>query len=366
MNNALSFYNEPTKVSYEGVVVTDKKNIGSADAEEDEKLASDWDDMTKDGDESGEDETSSDNLFATEDEGPKVGAQGMEAIVNSTSVSYDRLPMLEVVFDRLVRMMSTSLRNFTSDNVEVTLEKISSVRFGDYLDSIPLPAMISVVKAEEWDNYALLTVDSGLIYSVVDVLLGGRRGTAAMPIEGRPFTTIERKLVERMSHVILSDLSAAFDPVSSVKFRFERLETNPRFATIARTANAATLAQLRIEMEDRGGLIELMIPNATLEPVRDLLLQMFLGEKFGRDAIWETHLARELWQTDVHLNAVLDRIHLPLSQVLKWEVGTEIFLNATSETPVKAACGDIDVFEGRMGRKNGNVSIKIEKVMLKR
>ena len=197
--------------------------------------------------------------------------------------------MLEIVFDRLVRMMSTSLRNFTSDNVEVSLDQISSVRFGDYLNSIPLPAMLAVFKAEEWDNYGLMVVDSALIYSIVDVLLGGRRGTAAMRIEGRPYTTIERNLVERMVHVVLNDLSAAFDPLSPVSFRFDRLETNPRFAAIARPANAAVLAKLRIDMEDRGGRMELLLPYATLEPVRELLLQMFMGEKFGRDSIWESH-----------------------------------------------------------------------------
>ena len=65
---------------------------------------------------------------------------GIRAIINSALVSYERLPMLEIVFDRLVRLMTTSLRNFTSDNVEVSLDNISSIRFGDYLNSIPLPA----------------------------------------------------------------------------------------------------------------------------------------------------------------------------------------------------------------------------------
>ena len=102
-----------------------------------------------------------------------------------------------------------------------------------------------------------------------------------------------------MVNVVLSDLSAAFDTLSPVTFRFDRLETNPRFATIARPANAAVLARLRIDMEDRGCRLELMLPYATLEPVRELLLQMFMGEKFGRDSIWETHLANELWNTDV-------------------------------------------------------------------
>ncbi|SDG27115.1 MULTISPECIES: flagellar motor switch protein FliM [Thalassobaculum] len=284
---------------------------------------------------------------------------GIHAIVNSALVSYERLPMLEVVFDRLVRMMSTSLRNFTSDNVEVSLDNITSIRFGDYLNSIPLPAMLSVFKAEEWDNYGLLVVDSALIYSIVDVLLGGRRGTAAMRIEGRPYTTIERNLVERMVNVVLSDLSAAFDPLSPVTFRFDRLETNPRFATIARPANAAVLARLRIDMEDRGGRLELMLPYATLEPVRELLLQMFMGEKFGRDSIWETHLANELWNTDVELDAVLDEVVMPLNDVLNLKPGSRILLNAMPNSTIDMRCGNVSLFNGKMGRKGGNIAVRI-------
>jgi flagellar motor switch protein FliM len=268
--------------------------------------------------------------------------------------------MLEVVFDRLVRLMSTSLRNFTSDNVEVSLDNIASIRFGDYLNSIPLPAMLSVFKAEEWDNYGLITVDSSLIYSIVDVLLGGSRGTAAMRIEGRPYTTIERSLVERMVHVMLGDLSAAFEPLSPVTFRFDRLETNPRFATISRPSNAAIVARLRIDMEDRGGRLELLLPYATLEPVRELLLQMFMGEKFGRDTIWETHLAEELWVTDVDLEAVIDTQLMKLRDVFDLKVGSQIMLNATKDSPVSLVCGDIPMYTGRMGHKSDKIAVQIE------
>ncbi|OAN46231.1 flagellar motor switch protein FliM [Magnetospirillum moscoviense] len=295
-----------------------------------------------------------------DDQGHGDDKSGIQAILNSALVSYERLPMLEVVFDRLVRMMSTSMRNFTSDNVEVSLDNILSLRFGDYLNSIPLPAMLAVFKAEEWDNYGLLTVDSSLIYSIVDVLLGGRRGTAAMRIEGRPYTTIERNLVERMVHVVLSDLSAAFDPLSPVTFRFDRLETNPRFATISRPSNAAIVAKLRIDMEDRGGRLELLLPYATLEPVRELLLQMFMGEKFGRDSIWETHLAEELWLTEVELEAVLDEQVMNLREVLAWKPGSKIMLNATPNSPIELRCGDFAMFKGRMGRKGPHIAIRVD------
>ncbi len=285
---------------------------------------------------------------------------GMQRIISSGLVSYERLPMLEIVFDRLVRIMSTSLRNFTSDNVEVGIDNIVSLRFGDYLNSIPLPAMLAVFKAEEWDNYGLMVIDSALIYSIVDVLLGGRRGTAAMRIEGRPYTTIERTLVEKLIQLVLHDLSASFEPLSPVNFRFERLEVNPRFATISRLSNAAVLVRLRVDMEDRGGRLELLLPYATLEPVRELLLQQFMGERFGRDSIWETHLAQELWSTEVELDVVLDEQVMRLSDVMALEIGSRIILSAAPGASVQVRCGNIPLFEGRIGRRKNRVAVRIE------
>ncbi|MBV9046300.1 MAG: flagellar motor switch protein FliM [Alphaproteobacteria bacterium] len=288
---------------------------------------------------------------------------GVRAIINSALVSYERLPMLEIVFDRLVRVMTTSLRNFTSDNVEVSLDSITSIRFGDYLNSIPLPAILAVFRAEQLDNHGLFTVDSNLIYSIVDVLLGGRRGSSAMRIEGRPYTTIERTLVQRMIEVILQDMCAAFEPLTPVNFALERLETNPRFAAIARPANAAILVKLRIDMEDRGGRTELLLPYATLEPIRKLLLQQFMGEKFGRDSIWESHLASELWATRLEIDAILDEQILPLNKVMNLEVGQTIMLNATPDSKIQMRCRGVPLLKGRMGRVGSAVAVRVDEAI---
>ena len=351
------------------------ESTGDPNGENQEDLAAEWNTMV--GDEEGNEKVASpedasdtsrvlnqdeiDSLLGlSEVEDGATDQSGLNTILNSGMVSSERLPMLEVVFDRLVRMMSTSLRNFTSDNVEVTLDSIDSLRFGDYLNALPLPTMLGVFKAEEWDNLGLISIDSSLIYSTVDVLLGGRRGTAAMRVEGRPFTTIERNLVERMVHVVLADLSAAFGPLSPVTFRFDRLETNPRFATISRPGNAVVLARLRIDMEDRGGRLEVLIPYATLEPIRELLLQMFMGEKSGvGGSIWETHLAEELWKTDIELTAVLDEMTMTLGKVFDFKVGSQLQLNATPDSVIEVRCGDIPMFRGKMGRKGETIAVRI-------
>ena len=293
--------------------------------------------------------------------GGNVELTGVQALINSALVSYERLPMLEIVFDRLVRLSTTSLRNFTSDNVEVSMESISSVRFGDYLNSIPLPAILTVIKAEEWDNFGLLTVDSALIYSMIDVLLGGRRVGGNIRVEGRPYTTIELALAKRMIEVILEDTHKAFEPLTPVHFKIERLETNPRFAAISRPANAAILIELRIEMDDRGGKVEMLLPYATIEPIREQLLQMYMGEKFGRDPIWEGHLATEIYAADVDVEAVLHEVQLPLSRVLSLAPGDTVMFDRSPNDPIALRCGDVQLTEAIMGHIGNNISVRVSR-----
>ena len=293
--------------------------------------------------------------------GSNVELTGVQALINSALVSYERLPMLEIVFDRLVRLATTSLRNFTSDNVEVTMDSISSVRFGDYLNSIPLPAILSVIRAEEWENYGLLTVDSSLIYSMIDVLLGGRRIGGNIRVEGRPYTTIEMALARKMIEIILDDTHRAFEPVTQVNFKLERMETNPRFAAISRPGNAAILIELRIEMDDRGGKIEILLPYATIEPIREQLLQMFMGEKFGRDPIWEGHLATEIYSADVEIEAVLHEQELPLARMLAMKPGDTVMFERSPADPIRLRCGDVELTEAVMGHIGNHVSVRVSR-----
>ena len=348
---------------------TSDQDPAVADAEdsgdEQDELAAEWEEMAaKPEDDRVLNQDEIDSLLGFDDSAAsQADKTGIQAIL--TAARSDRLPMLDVVFDRLVRLMSTSLRNFTSDNVEVSLKGINSFKFGDYLDSVSMPSMLNVFKAQEWDASAILIVDSTLVYSMIDILLGGKRDTALARVDDRAFTTIERNLVERLVHVILDDLGGAFEPLSPVHFRFDRLETNPRFATICKPSDGVIVAKIQIDMEDRGGSFEILIPYSTLEPIRELLHQGFMGEKFGRDTIWETHLSEELWMTDVDLTVILDEQVLSLGQIFELKIGSQLKLKATPKSSVDVRCGPTTVFRGVMGRKDENIAIKISEKLIK-
>ncbi len=298
--------------------------------------------------------------FDVKKEGGGSRTDGIFAILDKSMTAYEKLPMMEVVFDRLVRQLSTSLRNFTSENVDVSLDSMASIRFDDYLNSIPLPALLVVFRAVEWENFGIVTVDSSHIYSMVDILLGGRKSDRPVRIEGRPYTTIEQDIVKRMVDVVLADMSAAFEPLSPVTFHFERLETNPRFATITRPGNPALLVKFRVDMaDDRGGMLEILLPHTTLEPVRDLLLQMFMGENFGKDTVWEKYLGKELRGTNIEIEAIFNEKMVSLKDVMSLKVGSTMLLDCSPDDDITLRCGGIPVTTGTLGRVRENIAISI-------
>ena len=100
---------------------------GGGGGDDQDDLAAEWEAMMAgDGDDAGAaaDASSSagqstrvlnqdeiDSLLGFDDEHEEgVEKSGIQAILNSALVSYERLPMLEVVFDRLVRLLTTTLR----------------------------------------------------------------------------------------------------------------------------------------------------------------------------------------------------------------------------------------------------------------
>ena len=113
-------------------------------------------------------------------------------------------------------------------------------------------------------------------------------------------------------------------------------------ATVETLTRNADLALYK--SKDRGGNVELLLPYATIEPIRDVLLQMFMGEKFGRDNIWEGHLATELWTTQMEVRCVLDELQIPLQRLLDLQVGetTPPFGSITDGVRVLVVCGRDD------------------------
>ena len=283
---------------------------------------------------------------------------GLRALINSALVTHRRLPMLDVIFDRTARNMTTNMRQLTNDNVDVILDDVSFTRFGDFIHTLSPPTVIGVIKSAELDNYMLIAVDSELVYAVVDLLLGGRRGGAVLQ-EDRKFTPIELALTESVIQSLCQGLDLAFDPVVSLKLSLDRLETTPKFAAIAQDASVCSLAKYSVDMEDRGGRVVLLAPHVTLDPIQKLLLQDFIGESNTTKTAWRDHLTSEVSLSELDLHAVLVEREMTIEEVAELSVGQTIPFKSINTGVADIRAGELVVGHGMVGRSGNSIALRV-------
>lgn len=277
----------------------------------------------------------------------------------SSRAGGERLPMLDVVLERLSKTLQASLRRLAGDGIAVSVDPPASLRMGEYLLQLPSPALLCITRFEGTNAPALVVAGADLVFSAVELFLGGR----PLPPQARPdraFSAVERTLAERMVKVVLGDLTTAFQPVADVKLRLDRVETSPKFAAIVRETSGVVVITVRLQMDGRGGRLAMVLPHVSIEPLRDALRQSYPGEKLGRDVLWEQHLTHELLTSSLRLSAILDEPSIGLGALMRMKVGSTLPLGATPSSPVKIYCGKSPVFMGSMGRHDDRVVVRID------
>ena len=302
-----------------------------------------------------------DSLWGKKDSDGEETKKGLGLLVNSQRITAERLPALEGIYERFARTLSGSMRYFTSENVDVTFGKILPMRFGDFLNSVELPSLLVIFKAEQWESRGLIVLDNQLIYAIVDILHGGRRTRQLQSNEGKPYTVIETHMIHRLVNNALKDLESAFDPVSVVNFHYERMENDSRFATIALPSNTAVVADFTIGIDRRSGTMRIIMPYRTLEPVKTALSQQLLGESFGESGAWTRHFSESLRVSNIELEAVLSEFQSTLGEAFSWKRGSKIEIDLPLDPQITVHSGGTPLFIAGMGRKEGHLALRLLK-----
>ncbi|MBY6264622.1 hypothetical protein EI613_22265 [Azospirillum sp. 412522] len=253
---------------------------------------------------------------------PPVLPPGLAALLQNRQVLVERLPMLEVVLDRFVRMLGTSLRAYSGGPVDVALVSMRSVRFGDWVDEETGNRPLIPFRADPWNDYGLLAIDRAFVEALGEVLLGGDPADVCLRVPSRVLSKLDLELTMEAARRLLGELGAAFRPVATVRFDADRVETSPRFAIISRPASGCMCVRIAAYLDGRSGGLDLLLPYGLLEPARPQLRSMFTGERFGNDPLWRRHLQRETLQILTTVQAVVGTMRLPLSDLLAAAPGT--------------------------------------------
>lgn len=293
--------------------------------------------------------------------------RGSCLLLKKDAQKHERLPILDVVFDKFVQYFSLSTRNFLQTSIETRNISISSVTFGEYLDSTTLPALFNIIKIEEWETTGLVTINNNLIYSLINILLGGKKNPVQKKekAEGRAFSRLETNLVERFIRSVLDDLRNAFSFLHTIQFHLDRQETIPKLIGTVSSSSPVSVCSIKLVMGDFEGLMEVVLPHASFDPIREKLVNKYVGDTFGPANLWRPYLENEIKQVELELSAVLFEETTSLLNVIEWKKGTVLNVEAYKFEEVRLQTADRVLLEGKLGHHNNMMAVEVDHIYLK-
>jgi flagellar motor switch protein FliM len=299
-------------------------------------------------------------------QGPQSGPGGLGVmqydLANNDKIIRGRMPTLDIIHDRFIRLfrmnLSTSLRKMANISVNNT----GPMKFSEFMNSLPLPSCLNILRLDPLRGAAVMVIESKLLYALVDSFFGGGDDPYTK-IEGKDFTPIENKIARRVVLGAIDDLEKAWEPVYPLKIGYSRTEINPQFVAVVPPSDVVIATTFDIELEKVSGTIKLVIPYATLEPIKSKLSVGFQSEQLEVDFIWINRIKEQIMQTTANVNVKLGQADISVRDLMELEAGDIIQLNTDATLPLDVLVEGIPKFKGIPGLSKGNRAIKITDII---
>jgi len=293
-------------------------------------------------------------------EGVDVGQQKRlpNYLLDAAGISIDRMPMLNVIFDRMAALCTDSLQPMAGTPCYFSVSGISNGRVGDIIKDYEANAVAAVLYAEQWDARVLIMLDRDFVFTMVEAMFGSDGAEPPTDVE-RSFSNIELRLVQALFERFAKALQTAFAATSEVTFKLERIETAMASLAIGRSGNMAICANIMLQALYRGGQMFLIIPHSTLNPLRQKLAHVVVSDGRAADPNWREQMESEVQRTEVTLNAVLDEKMLTLGEVAKFHVGQVLELDATPRTLARFESNNQVLFWCQIGQLDGYYAMQV-------
>ncbi|MBD8524734.1 flagellar motor switch protein FliM [Pseudomarimonas arenosa] len=271
-----------------------------------------------------------------------------------------RLPTLEMINERFVRLWRVGLFNLLRRSTELSVRGIELHKFMDYVHTLYVPTNLNLVKLKPLRGTALILFEPKLIFTVVDNFFGGD-GRYPTKIEGREFTPTEMRVIQLLLRQTFEDLQEAWAPVLRVEFEYLNSEVNPHFATIVSPREYVVVSRFHVELEGGGGELHVTLPYSMIEPIRDLLDAGVASDRVERDEGWVTAMNEQICEAEVEFSCTLAELRSTLGQVLNYKPGDIIPLDLPDQVPLSIEKQPL--FYGKFGSSHGKCAVQIQRAV---
>jgi flagellar motor switch protein FliM len=273
-----------------------------------------------------------------------------------------RMAGLEMANERFVRFFRNSISGILMKSVDITIQGHDLIKFGELMRTLPHPSSINIFKMDPLKGFALVVIESPMVFAFVDQFFGGG-SKPWVKSEGRYFTPIEQKIIKKIVDTALKDLALAWQGILPLEPQQVSSEMNPEFVTIVTPSESVIRIEIQIEIETFVGKLFFCIPYSLIEPVKDKLFSGVRSLVPTIDQRWITSLKEILNESFVDLQVDIGSAELSLRELVQMEKGNVITLQTSVSDELIIRVEGVPKMKGTAGSYRGNQGIKVTRFL---
>ena len=258
-----------------------------------------------------------------------------------------RMPTLEIIHDRFVRMFRLSLSTSLRKVVDISVRSTELIKFGEFLKTLPVPSSMNLFRMTPLRGNAIMVLETRLVFTLIDMFFGGNGELE----------------VKRVIISALEDLQSSWRPVFPVQINYARAETNPQFVAIVPHSEIVIVVTFDVEIGRAPMSVTLCVPYSMIEPVRSRLNAGFQSEQDEKDNTWSNRFTKNLNMSHIELVALLGQTELTVRDFLNLQQDDLIYLEHETQQPISILANGIEKFRGFQGSYKGHKAINVSKLV---
>lgn len=286
------------------------------------------------------------------------------SLVASDTTSRSQLAALDMIDDRFSRQLRGSLLTLLRQAVKVTARPFEVMTFNAYMQGLPSPCNVNIVRYPPLRGYGLVTLEPAIVYGAVDSFFGGRGSGALELSPQRGFTQTEERIIQLLLESVFANLVEAWAPVYPLTPEYVSREINPSFAQIGEDRETVAVSRFDLELgSDIRGQLTIMYPFSALKPIRLLLRgRVQTGERDEKLAArWADQLRDAVEDAELEVIARLTTLRVPALDLASIKPGDTLWFKPPPS--VKVLVQSTHLFDAEYGSTDSNAAIRIERVV---
>jgi flagellar motor switch protein FliM len=278
-------------------------------------------------------------------------------------VSKDRLRTLEAMYGRLVKSFEGWLMGRVRGVVELRLQSVEQLSFGEYVLSLPTScnSFLLDIKDRAGDaavgEQAVIDIGRELAYFLVDRLFGG--GSEATILD-RAMTPIERLAVRVVAERVMALVQEIWEDHVELELGLSGFESIPEIIQAAAREAPVLVTNIYASFAGTSSLVSIALPLSVLEKFfvtgsANSLAHVPRREPAGQRLITEGALRA----TRVEVSARLPEFRLTMRDIAGLKAGSMLSTGIPVDSDVNLLVGNQPRFKSSAGRVGRKLAVRV-------